>query len=376
MRGLLPEAATRSPRALGRALEPAPRAARRQIRGPARARGGRARLAADCGRERLGVARPAAARRRRARPRAAAARCWASSTARRIRVELALELGHAVVQDPQIVPRGARRRASSCSRARRAAPARRGRAARRRAAGAPGRRSRRAAALGLGRASSSSRSSCATSAAKLVGLATRALGGQLGARGHAGPRARPARTPSARSLGPDVPDRERHHHPAELEERPAGQRRGASSGRNREAHPPRPGRRAGQRRRLGHGQEPLAAGIGSTTSMAGRRSSGRRRRQRPVTRTVTVLEPPSATHSTASIPSEEGRSVIAAHGTAARGRNCARTSVARTLGGPRSATRDHEAARASGDDGRVSAPRWRLAHVPVADAARRRSHDL
>ena len=54
----------------------------------------------------------------------------------------------------------------------------------------------------------------------------------------------------------------------------------------------------------------------STTSIGCPRSSGRRRRHRPVTRTVR-LRPPSATHSTASMPSEEGRSVIRAHGTAA-----------------------------------------------------------
>ena len=57
----------------------------------------------------------------------------------------------------------------------------------------------------------------------------------------------------------------------------------------------------------------------STTSIACPRSSGRRRRQRPVTRTVT-LRPPSATSSTASIPRAEGRSLIGRDGTTASGR--------------------------------------------------------
>ena len=43
----------------------------------------------------------------------------------------------------------------------------------------------------------------------------------------------------------DLPDRKRHHHPAELEEGPAGQP-GRQHGRDRKAHPPGPRRRAGQ----------------------------------------------------------------------------------------------------------------------------------
>ena len=57
----------------------------------------------------------------------------------------------------------------------------------------------------------------------------------------------------------------------------------------------------------------------STTSIACPRISGRRRRHRPVTRTVTP-RPPSDTSSTASIPRAEGRSLIGPDVTAASGR--------------------------------------------------------
>ena len=56
---------------------------------------------------------------------------------------------------------------------------------------------------------------------------------------------------------PHVADRQRHHHPAELEERPAGKRRGQVR-RHREVHPPRAGGGPDERGRLGHGQEPLS----------------------------------------------------------------------------------------------------------------------
>ena len=67
----------------------------------------------------------------------------------------------------------------------------------------------------------------------------------------------------------------------------------------------------------------------STTSIAWPRSSGRRRRHRPVTRTVT-LRPPSFTNSTASIPSADGRSLIGRDGTAAGGRNLPSRGATRT----------------------------------------------
>ena len=54
----------------------------------------------------------------------------------------------------------------------------------------------------------------------------------------------------------DIPDRERHHHGPELQERLPGQL-GRELRRHRETHPPRPRRRAQQRRRLWHRDEPL-----------------------------------------------------------------------------------------------------------------------
>ena len=54
---------------------------------------------------------------------------------------------------------------------------------------------------------------------------------------------------------------QRHHHPAQLEVGTAGKSRGQRR-RHREGHPPRPVRRAGQRRRLGHREEALAAALG------------------------------------------------------------------------------------------------------------------
>jgi hypothetical protein len=92
-------------------------------------------------------------------------------------------------------------------------------------------------------------------------------------------------------------------------------------------------------RRRGLVLDPLAAGtqLGrrrtvpvSTTSVAWPRSSGRRRRQRPVTRTVTPRPPPD-TSSTASIPRAEGRSLISREGTAGRGRRDGRLSLTRPL---------------------------------------------
>ena len=168
-------------------------------------------------------------------------------------------------------------------------------------------------------ASSSSRS--LDLGGQLGGATARALGGQLGAPGaplleHV--RARPlgprlgARHLRAPGRDRHLPDRERHHDAPELEECPAGQRpaRARPAPRSSSATSPGP-RRSATAARAWRGTAGGPASV-STTSMAWPRSSGRRRRQRPVTRTVTV-RPPSATHSTASIPtSEEGRSVIAA----------------------------------------------------------------
>ena len=100
---------------------------------------------------------------------------------------------------------------------------------------------------------------------ELGGAAPGALGGELGA-------ACPARLEQVGVgqvgqldiAGPvhfdresHVADRQRHHHPAELEERPAGKRSGQLR-RHREAHPPRARGGPDERGRLGHGEEPLS----------------------------------------------------------------------------------------------------------------------
>ena len=188
--------------------------------------------------------------------------------------------------------------------------------------------------VGRPRASPSSRSSRSTSRGQLGRLPPRALGGRLrpgpGAPRPSGLRIR-ATARSSRTSGPGAS--------AAISTSPIGSGtitppswRKVRPGQHRA--PARPGPRSSSARCRAPRRSARAArawpGIAdarpsvSTTSVGCPRSSGRRRRHRPVTRTVT-LRPPSATHSTASIPSEEGRSVIGADGKArADGKACAR----------------------------------------------------
>ena len=199
--------------------------------------------------------------------------------------------------------------------------------------------------------------------AQPVGLRVRLVECSLEA-GDAGRlRLRPARALIRRG-GRHVPDRERDHRPAELEKRPAPQRR-RQPRRNREAHPPRAGRRPGQGGRLGHGQEPLPAD----------------RRIDHEHRLPAQLGPPSAPpaghpdrdaalalgQALHCLDSQQGGHIgHPAHGTAARGRNG--DSVCGAAVGDRKAAGHHQPARGSGGDDR---PRRRAgktpAHVPLAD---------